>query len=351
MYIRAELLERELKMAEGALGKPIGSRLIIDYQAGVHTEKHTKGESGMHERMGSTAHGCGEASIDKMRRGFEYSSFCNTPEGQELKHKYGFQFGDVSEVLNKLYDQGKTLLLEGTQGAALDLFHGYYPYVTSRSTIAANWFAEAGLSPSLENQVIMVCRTMPIRVAGNSGPMFGEIEWVDLAKDINEKRKKAGMVPLVDPVLVANFEMACRDLAATHGLSTWRLSELPEGERKLKRTQVVNFHKQVFERLGAEPTAELRKLLELTTVTVKLRRIAHPDWVQLRKAVQLNRPSKIALTFLNYILPEVIDCNTWEDIKKSGHVRKVKAIIKKWESELGVKVGFISANKNSVISL
>jgi len=74
-------------------------------------------------------------------------------------------------------------MLEGTQGYALSLNHGPYPYCTSRDVLASSLLSDIGLAPSMCTKVILVVRTYPIRVAGNSGPMCGnEITWKEVQK-------------------------------------------------------------------------------------------------------------------------------------------------------------------------
>ena len=85
--------------------------------------------------------------------------------------------GDTVELMDSAMHDGKKILLEGTQGTQLSLHHGTYPYVTSRETTASGCAAEAGIAPNRIRKVLMVCRTYPIRVQGNSGPMQQEIDW------------------------------------------------------------------------------------------------------------------------------------------------------------------------------
>ena len=142
------------------------------------------------------------------------------------------------DVLGDAYASRQRILLEGTQGTALSLYHGRYPHVTSRDTTAAGCLAEAGIAPARVGRVILVCRTYPIRVgdgsAGSSGPMEQPITWDDLAT-----RSK---VPLED------------------------LLEVEKG-----------------------------------SVSGKQRRVSEFDWVLLRKAVELNGATDIALTFADYL--------------------------------------------------
>jgi adenylosuccinate synthase len=77
----------------------------------------------------------------------------------------------VARELEDAYAAGKRVMLEGTQGTGLSLHHASYPHVTSRETTASGCLADAGISPNRVRRVIMVTRTYPIRVGGNSGPM------------------------------------------------------------------------------------------------------------------------------------------------------------------------------------
>lgn len=84
----------------------------------------------------------------------------------------------VSQFLRTRLDSGERLVLEGTQGFGLSLVHSsYYPFVTSRDTTAASFVAEAGVSPLDVDEIVLVLRAFPIRVAGNSGPLPNETDW------------------------------------------------------------------------------------------------------------------------------------------------------------------------------
>ena len=85
---------------------------------------------------------------------------------------------DVSEELSKYYERGKNIIIEGTQGFGLSLYHSpFYPFTTSRDTTAAAFISECGISPLIVTDIVMVLRTFPIRVGGNSGPLIHEIDW------------------------------------------------------------------------------------------------------------------------------------------------------------------------------
>jgi adenylosuccinate synthase len=75
-------------------------------------------------------------------------------------------------------------VVEGTQGFGLSLLQGgFWPKATSRDTTAAAFLAEAGLSPLDVDDVTMVIRCHPIRVAGDSGPLPGQTSWEHIASE------------------------------------------------------------------------------------------------------------------------------------------------------------------------
>ncbi|HEX4208106.1 MAG TPA: adenylosuccinate synthase [Ktedonobacteraceae bacterium] len=85
--------------------------------------------------------------------------------GQRLRS----HIGDTQNMLHDALGTQKTILLEGAQGALLDIDFGTYPFVTSSSTMAANAAVGAGLPPRSIDRVIGVYKAYITRVG--SGPM------------------------------------------------------------------------------------------------------------------------------------------------------------------------------------
>ena len=92
---------------------------------------------------------------------------------------------DTQAMLQSAYEQGKPILLEGAQGALLDVDFGTYPFVTSSSTIAGNASTGSGLSPRCIEHVLGVYKAYITRVG--SGPMPTE-----LFDDVGDKLREAG---------------------------------------------------------------------------------------------------------------------------------------------------------------
>lgn len=79
---------------------------------------------------------------------------------------------DTGALLRKAAADGKTLLLEGAQGAMLDLDHGTYPYVTSSSTCSGGFATGTGLPPRALQRLIGVAKSYSSRVG--EGPFLTE---------------------------------------------------------------------------------------------------------------------------------------------------------------------------------
>jgi len=194
----------------------------------IHSEEVGKG------KIGSTGQGVGAAMARRIIGRLRGPTPLLARDIGELKP----YIRAAVEVLGEAYSKGDRILLEGTQGTALSLYHGCYPYVTSRDTTVSGCLAEAGIAWNRVRRAIMVCRTYPIRVqnppGGTSGPMSQEITWSEISR-----RSKIS----------------------------------------LKQLQKA----------------------ELSSTTHELRRVAEFDWELLKKSALINGATDIALTFTDYL--------------------------------------------------
>lgn len=174
-YIDPEILLREV----GEVGLPPG-RLVIDPKAMLITPDDIDAEQrgDLVARIGSTASGTGAAVARRIARPANAYLASGHPDLQPY-------LAPSAEILRDLLDRGERIVLEGTQGFGLSLLHSpHYPKATSRDTTAAGVLSETGLSPRDVDEVVLVCRAFPIRVAGDSGP-FGapELDWGTIAAE------------------------------------------------------------------------------------------------------------------------------------------------------------------------
>lgn len=170
-YLDVGLLFQEIQLAGIDPAK-----VKIHPNAVVITEHEIQVEQSLRlsSRIGSTASGTGAAVS---MRALRDQRLVLAKDIDELKPF----ICDVNEFLHNEISCGREVLIEGTQGFGLSNLHSpYYPNTTSRDTTAAGFLAETGLSPFDVTHIIMVLRSYPIRVAGNSGPLPNETSWEDV---------------------------------------------------------------------------------------------------------------------------------------------------------------------------
>ncbi len=92
---------------------------------------------------------------------------------------------DVPSLLNNAISEGKTILLEGAQGALLDVDHGTYPYVTSSSPTTGGACTGTGIPPNKITDVIGIVKAYTTRVGHGPFP-------TELTDDEGDKLRKIG---------------------------------------------------------------------------------------------------------------------------------------------------------------
>ena len=166
-------------------------RIGIDENASIIEEKHSTQDkaSAVNKGIGTTGWVVGPAVEERARRTAKLAK-----DIPELK---SYVIDTVTEI-NDALDNGKKVLLEGTQGFMLSLFlSGGYPYVTSRDTGASAIASEAGVGPTRVNDVIIVYKSFMTRVG--AGPLPGEISkeeaqkrgWFETAAGTGRDRRSA----------------------------------------------------------------------------------------------------------------------------------------------------------------
>jgi len=96
---------------------------------------------------------------------------------------------DTSALLNKMLDDGRTMLCEGAQGTMLDLDHGSYPFVTSSASTAGGACTGLGISPIRIEGVFGVLKAYATRVG--EGPFPTEQD-NDLGQLIRKRGREFG---------------------------------------------------------------------------------------------------------------------------------------------------------------
>ena len=200
----------------------VGGRLHISHNAHLIMPYHklldSINESGG-KKIGTTGRGIGPCYIDKYaRKGIKIVDLLNRKVLEEkirenlkeknnlLKKVYEHEELDVEEIikqyvefdktidkyikdvpsfLNNAISEGKSILLEGAQGALLDVDHGTYPYVTSSSPTSGGACTGTGIPPTKIDNVVGIVKAYTTRVG------FGPFP-TELVDDEGEKLRKIG---------------------------------------------------------------------------------------------------------------------------------------------------------------
>lgn len=173
------VLHAEVVFLEGE-GIPVRERLFIDPEATVIEQRHKDEETALIAAIGSTGKGIGAARAERLRRSAVVWQDYLKNNGNDLQ----LNMAPTAPQMYNMLAAGLDVIIEGTQGYGLGLHAGDYPFCTSSDCRAIDFLAMAGVSPwarDVELQVWLVFRTYPIRVAGNSGPMYRELTWEELA--------------------------------------------------------------------------------------------------------------------------------------------------------------------------
>jgi adenylosuccinate synthase len=261
-YIDPDVLRSEISQAGVSQ-----DRLFIDPDAVIISPRHKEQEqkSGLVERIGSTGSGTGAAVADRAQRNSALQFARDLPSGLLQLVR------PVRPLLRQWLREGQRVIVEGTQGFGLSVLNSaYFPHVTSRDTTAAAALAEAGLSPLDVDQVILVIRTFPIRVAGPSGPLPDEIDWKTITS---------------------------------------------EGRHKFD-------------------------ILERTTVTDNVRRVARFHPAVVRAAIDVNAPTTIALNHVDYVDPYCREGLQLTD--------KADRFVLDIEKQIGREISYVGFGPNSL---
>jgi adenylosuccinate synthase len=147
-------------------------------------DRDTERSLQLRERLSSTLCGVGSAVSRRVLRAAD-ARLAKDAGGQYPWLRPLLVREGVSTEINTALDERKSVLIEGTQGFGLSVYHSpYYPHCTSRDTTAAGFLSEVGVSPLRVTEIVAVFRTFPIRVAGSqAGPLKNEIDWETIRRE------------------------------------------------------------------------------------------------------------------------------------------------------------------------
>lgn len=142
----------------------VSDRVFVDQRCGIIEETHVERDSVLKTTIGSTGSGTGPANADRAMRTLKLAKDIDSLSSY-LK--------DVPTEVNQALDENKGVLVEGTQGTYLSLWHGTYPYVTSKDVTASGICSDIGLGPKRVDEVMVVFKSYVTRVG--EGPLENEL--------------------------------------------------------------------------------------------------------------------------------------------------------------------------------
>ena len=144
----------------------VSGRVFLDNHCGIieqnNLDQDSKGR--LKEKIGSTGSGTGPANAERAMRTLKMA--------KDIESLSSY-IKDVPDEINSALKNKEEVLVEGTQGTHLSLWHGTYPFVTSKDVTAAGICADVGLGPKSVNEVLIVFKAYLTRVG--TGPMPGEL--------------------------------------------------------------------------------------------------------------------------------------------------------------------------------
>jgi len=236
LYIaRGSLVKVDVLLKEVEDTGSVG-RICVDRYAGVIEDRHVEAERADHvlRGIGSTFQGVGAAAAERVLRRLRLA--------WQFKELEGLLCDSTSEVL-EMVERGERVMVEGTQGLYLSLYHGIYPYVTSRDVSAAGVLSEVGVGPKHVEEVVVVFKAYVTRVG--EGPLEGEIPAGEAEKlGLVERGTVTGRLRRVAPFNMDLAKRAVRINSATQvaitkldalyrdakGVREW--GKLPPGARR-----------------------------------------------------------------------------------------------------------------------
>ena len=144
----------------------VSDRTFVDSQCGIIEESHRNEDSQgrLKDSIGSTGSGTGPANADRAMRTLKLAKDIDS---------LALYLEDVPNSINFALERNENVLVEGTQGTFLSLWHGTYPYVTSKDVTASGICSDIGLGPTKVTDVMVVFKSYVTRVG--TGPLKNEL--------------------------------------------------------------------------------------------------------------------------------------------------------------------------------
>ena len=298
-------------------GVKVAGRLVVSYHTHLVLPYHKLLDqaSERRQKIGTTGRGIGPAYEDKVaRRGIRVSDLLDLEHARELvaeRVERANQMlalleapapasvaehqdllvrlaprllplaGDVGRLTYEALREARKVLLEGAQGALLDVDHGTYPFVTSSNTTAGGAAVGTGIGPTAIDAVCGVVKAYTTRVGNGPLPTEAAAEQGETLRSLGDeygattgRPRRCGWFDAVVVRYAARIN-GITDLAVTkldvldtieeipvcvgYRIGQERVDDMPAGARALDRIEPVYEVLQGW----CQPTGDARRLADL----------------------------------------------------------------------------------------
>jgi len=167
VVVSPEVLLQEVQLTKSE------DRVGVDPQCAIIESRHIEADKGGHlaEKIKTTGSGTGPCNAERALRTVKLAR--DMPQLEKF-------LTDVPLEVNTAISEGKNVLIEGTQGTYLSVYHGTYPYCTSKDVTASAACSDVGVGPTKVSDVIIVFKSYTTRVG--AGPLPNELSWEEAEK-------------------------------------------------------------------------------------------------------------------------------------------------------------------------
>ena len=167
VLVNPEILLEEIQLTRSQ------NRVGVDRQCAIIEPRHLEADKKGHlaKKIKTTGSGTGPCNAERALRTVKLA--------HEISELEKF-LTDVPQEVNAAIEEEKNVLIEGTQGTYLSLYHGTYPYCTSKDVTASAACSDVGVGPTKVDEVILVFKAYTTRVGG--GPLPNELSWEEAEK-------------------------------------------------------------------------------------------------------------------------------------------------------------------------
>ncbi|MEM3403269.1 MAG: adenylosuccinate synthetase [Nitrososphaeria archaeon] len=169
----------------------VKDRVTLDRQCSIIEGKHIEKDrldAYLKGKIGTTGTGCGPANVERIMR--------TAKMGKDIP-ELSLYLGDVPLLVNEAISNGEVVHVEGTQGTYISLYHGTYPFVTTKDVTASAICSDVGIGPKVVDEVIIVFKAYVTRVG--AGELPGELTeqeaerrgWLERATVTGRTRRSA----------------------------------------------------------------------------------------------------------------------------------------------------------------